>query len=106
GAGGFAQIGNSEAGELAGQIGGNVTVTASDPESGSVSLSSQYGQVRIGNSGTDGSTVSGDITLTTGTVLNLAGSQSLIGNYNPGGSISGSITINAASIFGDPSAII
>jgi len=103
---GLAQIGNSETGGLAGQVGGNVTVTASDPESGSVSLSSQYGQVLVGNSGTDGSSVSGDITLTTANTLDLVGTQTLIGNYNPGGPISGSVTINAASITGDPTSII
>ncbi len=102
---GLVQIGNAQGG-LAGQVGGNVTVTAADPESGGVVLSGQGGQVLIGNSGTEGSSVSGDITLTTATALNLAGADTLIGNYNPGGSISGSVTINAASIVGDPTGII
>jgi len=106
GAGGLAQIGNSEAFGMPGQVGGNVTVTASDPENGSVSLSGQGGQVLIGNSGIDGSSVSGDVTLTTATALSLAGAETLIGNYNPGGPISGSVTINAASITGDPTSII
>ena len=86
---------------LAGQVGGNVTVTAADAQNGSVTLSSQYGQVLVGNTGIDGSSVSGDVTLTTANVLDLAGTQTLIGNSNPGGSLSGSVTINAASIDGD-----
>jgi filamentous hemagglutinin family protein len=105
GEGGLAQIGNAQEG-LAGQVSGDVAVTASDAEMGSITLSGQGGQVLIGNSGTEGSSVAGDTSVSAGTALNLAGAQTLIGNFNPGGPISGSVTINAAAIAGDPSAII
>ena len=103
--GGNAQIGNAQEG-LAGQVGGNVTVTAADAELGGVVLSGQDGQVLVGNSGSEGSSVSGDITVSTANALNLAGKQTLIGNFNPGGPISGSVTIDAAEIVGDPGATI
>ncbi|HEX3810426.1 MAG TPA: hypothetical protein VHW02_12095 [Rhizomicrobium sp.] len=97
GNGSAVQIGNAEAGGDSGAVTGNVAVTAAK----NIAIASSTGSsARIGNLGDAGGSASGDIVLSVGNSLKIAGADSsLIGDS--AASASGDVNIKANSLNGD-----
>ena len=101
--GGSVQIGNNQIQQNA-PVGGDVTVVATHGNV-EVSATGDGAFAQIGNS--NGSSVSGNVSVLAGRALQLAGgTQVLIGNLNLDEPLSGNTTITAQSLGGDISAIL